>query len=128
MELTDVRREFNQQVRILGRSLATRWEDELRRTSPVDTGLMKSRTKVREEVNPLSVTVRATIDTEYAQMVSSGTRPHIIRARGQALRFQWHGRTVYFKQVNHPGTRPNPWWSNSLRDLPRWATEIWNRL
>lgn len=128
MELTDVRREFDQRVRILGRSLSTRWEDELRRTSPVDTGLMRSKTRVREDVGFGGVTVTAQVDTPYAQMVSSGTRPHVIRAKGQALRFNWHGRTVYFRQVNHPGTRPNSWWTDSIRALPRWASEIWGRL
>jgi hypothetical protein len=134
MELTVLRRELDQKARIVGRTLATSWEAELRRTSPVDSGLMKSRTKVRDDptigaggrVNQIRIV--AVVDTDYAQMVSSGTRPHVIRARGRALRFQWRGRTVYFKQVNHPGTRPNPWFTDSVRDLPRRVQEIWNRL
>lgn len=129
MELTDLRREFTQQVTILGRSLATRWEEELRRTSPVDTGLMRSRTEVRETVGANSVTVTAVIDTPYAEMVSTGTRPHKITAKNASvLSFVWHGKRVYFRSVNHPGTRPNPWWTDSLRDLPRWAQDIWSRL
>lgn len=134
MELDQLRRELDQKARIVGRTLATSWESELRRTSPVDTGQMRSRTKVRDEVNGglggrvNSIKIVAVVDTDYAQMVSSGTRPHVIRARGKALRFQWHGKTVYFKKVNHPGTRPNPWFTDSVRDLPRRVQEIWNRL
>lgn len=128
MELDSLRKEFDQQVRILGRSLATKWESELRRTNPVDTGLMRSRTKVRESRNPQGISVTATVDTEYAEMVSGGTRPHVITARGQALRFNWHGKTVYFKSVHHPGTKPNPWFTDSVKHLPRLAADIWNAL
>ena len=87
MELIQLRRELDQKARITGRTLATRWETELRQTSPVDTGLMRSKTIVREEVNSgfggrvNSIKVVARIDTDYAEMVSSGTRPHVIRAR-----------------------------------------------
>lgn len=51
-----------------------------------------------------------------------GTRPHVIRARrAPFLVFFWPkvGRVVRFKQVNHPGTKPNRFLTNALRVLPR---------
>ena len=105
--MTDLHRELEQRARIWGRVLANEWQAELRRTNPIDTGNMRDHTTARDQPTATSVQVTATVDTEYAEMVSSGTRPHVIRARpGGTLRFQWHGHTVYFKQVNHPGTRP----------------------
>jgi hypothetical protein len=42
----------------------------------------------------------------YAHMVLGGTRPHLIRARGQGM-LRLSGGT-FVKQVQHPGARPNP--------------------
>lgn len=42
----------------------------------------------------------------HAKFVLSGTAPHIIRAKNaSALRFTTGGKTVFAKQVNHPGTK-----------------------
>ena len=49
-----------------------------------------------------------------------GTVPHVIRAsRAPKLVFFWPkvGRVVAFKQVNHPGTRPNRFLLNALKVL-----------
>ena len=109
--------------------MANEWEAELKRTSPVDTGLMRQETRAREGGTANTISVTATVDTDYAQMVSTGTRPHKITAKpGGVLRFQWHGRTVYFRSVNHPGTRPNTWWTDSLRNLSDLSQRVWNRL
>lgn len=47
-----------------------------------------------------------------------GTHPHVIAARRKPmLVFFWRkvGRVVSFRQVNHPGTRPNRFLLNALR-------------
>lgn len=49
-----------------------------------------------------------------------GTPPHVIRARVKPrLVFYWPrlGRVVAFKQVNHPGTRPNRFLTEALSVL-----------
>lgn len=49
--------------------------------------------------------------------VIRGTRPHIIRAKNvRALKFRWHGRTVFFTWVMHPGTKPNDFLRRALRE------------
>lgn len=46
----------------------------------------------------------------YAYAVHQGTHPHQIAAKNaQALHFFWHGAGVFFVNVNHPGTKPQPW-------------------
>lgn len=52
-----------------------------------------------------------------ALYVINGTRPHLIRPRrrGGVLRFTVGGRVVYARFVNHPGTRPNDFLVEALR-------------
>ena len=117
--------EFKQRVRILERRTAVEWEADLKRTSPVDTGNMKAKTTVRDR----SGTLEAVVDTDYAAYVSGGTRPHKITARNvQALSFVWRGRRVTVRSVNHPGTRANPWFTDSVRRLPATFQRVWSTL
>jgi ribosomal protein L5 len=51
----------------------------------------------------------------YAGFVISGTPPHIIRAKDKPLRFQIGGRVVFARSVNHPGTKPNDFFSRALQ-------------
>lgn len=121
-----LREDLDQRVRILQRRTTSEWESDLKRTSPVDTGNMRQKTTVRDRPG----TIEATVDTDYAQFVSEGTAPHKITARrpGGALRFQWRGQTVIVRSVNHPGTQPNPWFTDSVKRLPSVMQRIWGSL
>lgn len=55
----------------------------------------------------------------YAEYVHDGTRPHVIRARGRALRFVVGGRVVYARSVQHPGTRARPFLTRALQEVSR---------
>lgn len=58
-----------------------------------------------------------TASAPYAKFVHEGTRPHVIRARNaRALRFFWErqGKVVTLRQVNHPGTAPNPFLTRAM--------------
>ena len=44
---------------------------------------------------------------EYAVYVHEGTAPHIIRAKNAKALF-WEGAAHPVKEVQHPGTKPNP--------------------
>lgn len=48
---------------------------------------------------------------DYGDDVEYGTGPHIIRPKtpGGMLAFQVGGQTVFARQVNHPGTAPQPY-------------------
>lgn len=59
-------------------------------------------------------------DDPIAKLHHEGTDPHIIRARrAPMLVFFWKkvGRVVAFKQVRHPGTRPNHYLTDPLRKV-----------
>jgi hypothetical protein len=56
----------------------------------------------------------------YAYWHHEGTKPHVIRAnRAQMLHFRVGGRSVFTKQVNHPGTKPNKYLTTPLRTVIR---------
>ena len=63
-----------------------------------------------------------TAHARYARYVHEGTRPHVIRARrASALHFYWEkmGREVWFRSVNHPGTRAVPFLTRATRRVFR---------
>lgn len=49
---------------------------------------------------------RLRANAPYAMYVENGTKPHVIEAKGKALRFELNGETVFRKRVNHPGSKP----------------------
>lgn len=58
-------------------------------------------------------------ESEYAVFHHDGTDPHVIEPirPGGVLSFVWAGERVFFKKVNHPGTKPNPFLKDALDDL-----------
>jgi len=59
-------------------------------------------------------------DLDYARLHHDGTREHEIFAKnGRGLSFYWPkaGRFVVFRSVHHPGTRPNPYLADPLREV-----------
>jgi len=75
------------------------------------------REQIREDeahmVGPFTLSGGVTSHADYSAAVHEGSRPHEIRARaGGELAFPWHGKLSFFKHVNHPGSKPNPF----LRD------------
>jgi hypothetical protein len=72
------------------------------------------------EDSQTGVAVLVGSEDPIALLHHEGTVPHIIRARRKPfLVFYWPkvGRVVRFKQVNHPGTKPNRYLADSLADL-----------
>lgn len=56
--------------------------------------------------------------SSHARMHHEGTSPHIIVPRhGRYLRFRAGGKIVYAKVVKHPGTRPNRFFTDHLREV-----------
>lgn len=87
----------------------TRVQNEARRLAPVDTGRLRSSIVSRAEDHGRTYDVTVGTNVNYAEFVENGTRRHFIYPRnGQFLRFQWGGRTVYARVVDHPGTQPQP--------------------
>lgn len=54
----------------------------------------------------------------YGYYHHEGTLPHVIRAKnGKALRFSVAGNTLYRASVRHPGTKPNPYLTQFLKEV-----------
>lgn len=52
----------------------------------------------------------------HAYLHHEGTEPHRIEGN-PVLSFMWNGDRVFFRSVQHPGTRPNRFLTDSLQDL-----------
>jgi HK97 gp10 family phage protein len=79
--------------------------DEMRRTAPVRSGMLRG--SIRKLSRGQTVTVGPTVP--YAMYVEYGTGPHEIRpVYARCLAFQVGLETVFAAVVQHPGTRPNP--------------------
>jgi hypothetical protein len=119
--LDDLRREVRQRGERIGRAGAIALQAELRETGPEITGNLNRKTTVRIQTVGTIITVEAVADTEYAAPVIRGARPHVIRAKkpGGYLRFPDQGGVFIFRHsVNHPGSKPNPYWDTAMR---RWG-------
>lgn len=87
--------------------------------APVDTGRLRASGRVEfRRLWTLRPQVTISFNTDYAEYVNDGTRPHIIRPRrARALRFTVGGQVVYARVVRHPGTRANPFLDRALREV-----------
>ncbi|MFF7313346.1 HK97 gp10 family phage protein [Streptomyces sp. NPDC008137] len=82
-------------------------QNEARRRAPVDTGRLRSSIVSRAEGSGRSVGYVIGTNVNYAAAVEYGTAPHVIKPRyKQAL--YWPGAAHPVAQVNHPGTRAQP--------------------
>jgi hypothetical protein len=127
MPLDDLRLQLTRKVTSTARILANDWEKELKDNSPVDTGEMRERTTTDVSARAGGIEVTAKVDTEYAEMVAGGTRPHVITPRtARSLRFvASSGEVVYAQRVNHPGAQPETWWADTNRRLPDMVQRAW---
>lgn len=126
-DLSDLRRQLERKAALAGQNTASDWESRLRRESPSDSGNMRQRTTVRSRPSATGVRIEAKVDTDYAHIVRSGQRPHVIEPRSDTgvLRFRSRGALVFARSVNHPGTQGNTWWDDALRDAPDLLARNW---
>ncbi len=76
----------------------------------------KLRTSTKATVNRFALKGRIRNATHYASYIEEGTKPHVIQARkAPLLRFYWtrHGFWFAGKKVNHPGTKPRPFFRHA---------------
>lgn len=91
--------------------------------APVDTGNLAGSISSEIHGDGMGGDVGPTAD--YGAHVEYGTGPHVIRAKGGALRFTVGGRVVFATQVNHPGTSPQPYMGPAFdRNVDRLKREL----
>ena len=63
---------------------------------------------------------------EIWKHIEFGTNPHVIRpVTKKALAFEIDGEKIIVKKVNHPGTRPNPFFRHTLNTkFPRIVKQV----
>lgn len=101
-----------------GRFVRIAWSE-----APKNTGDYAARIRARQLTVANGVGFEVLSPSPLGKWIQMGTRPHVIRARNaRYLRFYWPkvGRVVYFKQVNHPGTKANPFMARAYR---QWAPD-----
>lgn len=78
---------------------------------PVDIGDLRQSIGA-EKIDDMTyrVATNMTKEAPYGPYVEYGTGPHVIRPKkpGGTLRFKINGDWVFAKEVNHPGTRAQP--------------------
>jgi len=105
--------------------IAIRLQNELKIECPVDKGRLRSSIQVIYVDQMLKI-----FAADYIFHVEFGTKPHVIKAKpGKALKFKTNGgQEIIVKQVNHPGTRPNPFVRDTIfRQLKTIIVEELNR-
>lgn len=96
--------------------------------TPVDTGNLRARNKMRVDPGPPGGVVRGQVynDTRYAEVVHDGTPPYVIRPRrAKALRFTVGGQVVFARSVRHPGSRGRPWLADAAREVAAQRGFLW---
>ncbi|MFF8447876.1 HK97-gp10 family putative phage morphogenesis protein [Streptomyces leeuwenhoekii] len=82
-------------------------QNEARRRAPVDTGRLRSSIVSRAETSGRSVGYVVGTNVNYAAAVEYGTSPHVIKPTTKKALY-WPGAAHPVAQVNHPGTRAQP--------------------
>jgi hypothetical protein len=103
---------------------------------PVNTGRLRSSVHVKRpagetgfprltgRVDRFNLIVGTAV--KYGAVVEMGSRAHVIRAKKKPyLHFKIDGRWVRIKQVNHPGTRKQPYMNPSARiHAPKFIAQL----
>ena len=67
-----------------------------------------------------------TANASYSADIEYGTNAHEIKpVNAQALHFKQNGKDVFYKKVNHPGTKPNPVMRMAARTVQKQIPELW---
>jgi len=92
-------------------------QNEARRRAPVDTGRLRSSIVSRAEGGGRSLGYVVGSNVNYAAAVEYGTAPHVIKPKyKQAL--YWPGAAHPVAQVNHPGTKAQPFLRPAIEMTP----------
>lgn len=92
-------------------------QNEARRRAPVDTGRLRSSIVSRTEGGGRSLGYVIGSNVNYAAAVEYGTAPHVIKPKHKQALF-WPGAAHPVAQVNHPGTRAQPFLRPAIELTP----------
>jgi hypothetical protein len=101
------------------RSLGQRWVKFMREEAPKNTGKFAEGIRFTTRQQGETITLNGTMPQPLGTFITEGTKPHPIfpKRAGGFLRFNWPkaGGIVFFRSVNHPGTKPNKFSDRAFR-------------
>lgn len=92
-------------------------QNEARRRAPVDTGRLRSSIVSRAEGGGRNLGYVIGSNVNYAAAVEYGTAPHVIKPKYKGALY-WPGAAHPVAQVNHPGTRAQPFLRPAIELTP----------
>ncbi|MCX4994261.1 HK97-gp10 family putative phage morphogenesis protein [Streptomyces longwoodensis] len=92
-------------------------QNEARRRAPVDTGRLRSSIVSRAEGGGRSLGYVVGTNVSYAAAVEYGTAPHVIKPKYKRALY-WPGAAHPVAQVNHPGTKAQPFLRPAIELTP----------
>lgn len=116
-------REYDNEERAMMGRLGQRMAQLSRSEAPKRTGRYAQSISHRVFTDIVGSGFEIRSNSPLRAYITEGTKPHpIVARRAKFLRFFWPkvGRVVFFKSVNHPGTRPNRFYN---RAVARWMPE-----
>ena len=81
--------------------------------APFDTGRLSASIHLTPSVEGYSSYLLSD-GVDYGVDVEFGTSPHIIKPKGNALKFKIDGKTIFSRKVMHPGTEAQPFFRPAL--------------
>ena len=109
-----------------------RTQEDTFAAAPIRTGALRgaiSTTTPQSDGSTIRAEIRA--DMPYAGYTDTGTQPHMIfPVRAKMLAFYWErmGKFVFFRWVNHPGTKGTQWFNSGIDGgepmLSRWHDNL----
>jgi hypothetical protein len=111
-------------------SLATYFQTVLKARTPKKTGKTAASWTIHYHKTSDSIVWEISPDgrEDEVTFLEFGTKPHVIEPRGEALKFEVGGETVYARKVYHPGTKPLGFVRLTQDDLEKSAREIAEKL
>ena len=96
---------------------ARKIEGDAKRAAPVNKG--SGGGTLRQSISSrMTGKARAVVESKakYSAYVDQGTKPHIIRVRNARVLANRRTGRFFGRVVNHPGTKANPYFSQSLKN------------
>ena len=110
--------------REIGKELKKIVEKEVARWKPKNRPKITFRVKVTRQ----GLTVTVSVDGEVYVFVSFPTKPHKIRpSSANVLVFEVGGKTIFTREVSHPGTRGKNLHKKALREIEQKLADIANK-
>lgn len=99
-------------------------EGDAKRNAPVDSGRLRSSIFSRMLGSKKG---KVEVGAKYGIFVHEGTRPHIIRIRRKQVLANRRTGQIFGTVVHHPGTKPQPFLSDALKENRRYIENEFNQ-